>query len=162
MSRVGLVLGGALLVCGLVAAVVAVTSSGRAGAADGSGSLRWEGQPTVVSPPSLPDDLIVSGMVRNDSLRELRLTASKVKLLDEAGHQIHGVTVFLNAYLHGLYPPSRGPFPRPAAEQERIGLTARVKPGKTLPFTVAWRLPRGADVPVRIDYGLGWLPVPLG
>ena len=66
------------------------------------------------------------------------------------------------AYLHGLYPPARGPFPRPAAEQERIGLTARVKPGAKLPFTVAWRLPRGAGVPVKIDYGLGWLPVPLG
>jgi hypothetical protein len=128
----------------------------------GTGSLRWDGEPTVVQPPSLPNDLIVSGTVRNDSLRELRLTASKVKLLDKTGHQIHGVTVFLNAYLHGLYPPARGPFPRPAAEQERIGLTARVKPGAKLPFTVAWRLPPGVDVPVKIDYGLGWLPLPLG
>ena len=138
-----------------LASLLALAAAG-CGGSGGTGQLRWDGEPTVVSPPSLPNDLIVSGMVRNDSLRELRLTASKVKLLDKNGHEIHGITVFLNAYLHGLYPPTRGPFPRPAGEQERTGLTARVKPGKTLPFTVAWRLPKRADVPVRIDYGVGW------
>jgi hypothetical protein len=142
--------------------LLALAAAGCGGSGGGgTGQLRWDGKPTVVQPPSLPNDLIVSGMVRNDSLRELRLAASKIKLLDKQGHQIKGVAVFLNAYLHGLYPPMRGPFPRPAAEQERIGLTARVKPGKTVPFTVAWRLPKGAGVPVRIDYGVGWLPVPL-
>ena len=150
---------GAVLAC-LV--VVLAAGCGGGGGLKGAGQLSWEKAPTVVHPPALPADQIVSGMVRNDSFRDLRLKASKVKLLDEAGHQVPGVTVFLNAYLHGLYPPARGPFPRPEAEQVRIGMLARVKPGAKLPFTVAWRLPPGSKPPVKIDYGLGWLPTPDG
>lgn len=142
-------------------AALVLAGCGGGGGGHGSGSLRWDKDPTVVVPEALPTDQVVSGIVRNDSLRELRLTAAKVKLLDAAGRRVPGVTVFLDAYLHGLYPPTRGPFPRPEAEQARIGLIARVKPGAKLPFTVAWRLPAGAKPPVRIDYGLGWLPIPM-
>jgi hypothetical protein len=144
----------------LAALALALAACGGGGAGPGSGALRWEQEPTIVRSAALPDDQVVSGTVRNDSLRELNLAAAKVRLLDGTGKRVPGVAVFLESFAHGLFPPTRGPFPRPAAEDARIGLIARVKPGAKLPFTVAWRLPEGVSAPVRIDYGLGWLPIP--
>jgi len=151
---------GPLVGVAVASLALALAACGGGGEGPGSGALRWDEDPTIVRPPSLPKDQVVSGTVRNDSLRELNLTAAKVRLLDGTGKRVPGVTVFLESFAHGLFPPTRGPFPRPAAEQARIGLIARVKPGAKLPFTVAWRLPEGVSPPVRIDYGLGWLPIP--
>jgi hypothetical protein len=46
----------------------------------------------------------------------------------------------------------------PESEQLRVGLRARLEPGKTAPLTVSWR---GQGEPVvLVDYGGGALPVP--
>jgi hypothetical protein len=47
----------------------------------------------------------------------------------------------------------------PENEQLRIGLRARIEPGRAVPITVSWR-EHGQHASL-VDYGTGSLPVPI-
>jgi hypothetical protein len=145
----------------LVAAAALIATAGCGGKDQGSGELRWVGRPNLVTPPDLPHDRVLTGTVENGTLRRVEIKAKDLRLVDRGGHRVGGVATFLNAYLHGLYPPTRHPASGlPPEEQRRIGIVARIDPGKRAPLTLAWRLKAGAPAPVRVEYGAGSLPIP--
>jgi hypothetical protein len=149
---------------GLAAAAVLTGATGCGGSEDqGAGELRWVGTPRVLTPPDLPRDRVLSGTVENGTLRRIEIKVKDVRLVDAAGRRVPGIATFLGAYLHGLYPPTRHPpGGLPPEEQRRIGLVARIEPGKRSPLTLAWRVKPGGSPPVRMQYGAGSLPIPRG
>ena len=58
-----------------VCAVAGLASCGGDSDSAGTGDLSWAGQPRVTASPDVPGVRIVTGRVRNDSLRRLRLSA---------------------------------------------------------------------------------------
>jgi hypothetical protein len=148
-----------------VAAALALSlAAGGCGSdGDSAGELKWDGKPSVMRHPTLPADHILTGAVRNDGLRPLRLEARDLRLVDAEGRKVNATAVFLRGYLHSLYPPTRPPAGGvPEREQQRIGRVLKLEPGKTAPLTLSWRLAPGAGPPVRADYGTGSLPIPKG
>lgn len=145
----------------LCASVVLLGAAGCGGEDKGSGELRWVGKPSVLTPPDLPRDRVLTGRVENGTLRRVEIKAKDLRLVDAGGHRVGGVATFLNGYIHGLYPPTRHPASGlPLEEQRRIGIVARIDPGKRAPLTLAWRLKAGEAPPVRVEYGAGSLPIP--
>jgi hypothetical protein len=113
------------------------------------GGLNWEGEPTLIRQPELPDDRILSGTLRNDSPTPLRLDGATAVLRDDAGRRITGIVSFAAGFTHGLYSPAYSPRePMPDFLATRLGMTAVVAPGDTVDFTVAWRgtPPSSADL----------------
>jgi hypothetical protein len=153
----------ALVVGGTVLIVVAITalvlSDGGAGD-EGAGDLAWARSPRVFTPESLPQDRILSATLRNDSLRRIRLTVDDLRMEDANGQTVESTAVFLDSFVHGLYPPTRQPAQVSESELRRTGRLAVIAPGESVPLTVAWRREGGVDAPVRLDYGRGYLPVP--
>jgi hypothetical protein len=128
-----------------------------------AGDLVWVGRPTLLRPPDLPRDHILRGTVRNGSLRKIALSAGDLELKDGKGHTVAGRAVFLSAFTKRLYPSGQEPSGGlPEIEKRRLGIVARIPPGKTAPLTMSWREYPGTRPAVRIDYGLGSLPVPRG
>jgi hypothetical protein len=126
------------------------------------GELKWEGRPLLFTPKGLSDDRILSGRLRNDSLRRVDLEARQLTLVDRVGHRIRTNAVFLTGFVHGLYPPTRERGRVPDSELLRTGRIARILPEKSAPVTVSWRSRGGQPPPVRLDYPGGFLPVPEG
>ena len=156
--RVVLVLLG--LTVGLVA-VVAIVSVvlGSAREARG-GSLTWAEPPRLLTPATLPDDRILSGEIRNTSLRRVRIEARDIRIETASGERVEGTATFTASFLHGLYPPMRQPGRLSESELRRLGRLAILDPRQTVPVTLAWRLEQGEPGPVRVNYGQGSLPVP--
>jgi hypothetical protein len=151
MGRIGLALG---LV---IAAVLAVTTVSHGGAAQlGEGALVWEQQPHVYRNAELPNDRVLRGVVRNDSLRIMSLTARDLDVRGADGKEMESAAVFAPTFIRGVFPENRGS-EIPESEQLRIGLRARIEPGKAVPITVSWR-ERGGHA-ARVDYGGGSLPI---
>jgi len=124
------------------------------------GDLVWTKGPNVYRQENLPRDRVLVGMIRNDSLRRIRLQAKDVHPVDEDGNPLRGNATFIRGYIHPLYPPTRPPRGGlPESELERLGRLIRLDPGKTAPLAVAWRVPAGKKGAARIEYGSGWLPV---
>ncbi len=147
----------------LAAAIVAAALPLACGDGDGleGGDLAWVRDPKVFREPDLPRDRVLVGVVRNDSLRRLKVVAADVRAVDEDGRALRGNATFIKGYIHALYPPTRPPpGGLPESELERLGKEVRLDPGGTAPLSIAWRVPRGAERPVRIDYGAGFLPIP--
>ena len=149
----------------LALAVVAVTAAaGCGGGGDGreqAGSLEWQKEPLLVKPDTLPNDRILSGVIRNDGRDRADLVARELRLVDKDGDRVPGSAAFLQGFAHALYPPTREPEGRePQWEQLRLGRIARILPGKTAPLTISWRQPPGSDPPVRIEWSNGALPIP--
>ena len=132
---------------------------GDGGGSQAGGSLIWDKKPKLFVPKTLPNDRIVQGIVRNDSLRRIQVDAKDLRLVDSKGRRVPGSAVFLAGYLHGLFPPTREP-QLSEQELERIGRRAKLTPGKTVPLTVSWREKKGTASPVRIEWGDGALPLP--
>jgi len=146
-------------VLALAGALVGVAGCG--GDDKGTGELRWVGTPRVLRSADLPRDRVLRGTVENGTLRRIEIKAKDVRLVDAGGKRVDGVATFLNGYLHGLYPPTREPASGlPPIEQRRIGIVARIDPGKRAPLVLAWRLKSGARPPARVVYGAGSLPIP--
>ncbi|MGH2980202.1 MAG: hypothetical protein ACRDLQ_11300 [Solirubrobacterales bacterium] len=122
--------------------------------------LEWLDTPTVIVPPALATDRILRGDVRNESDDALRLEASKVRVYDDRGRRLKASATFAAAYLHSLYPPTRGPATLPDSELERLGKITRIEPGEAAQITVSWREPGGRATAARIDYGSGSLRIP--
>lgn len=152
-----LIVGGAVLI--VVAITALVMSDGGAGD-EGAGDLAWARSPRVFTPESLPQDRVLSATLRNDSLRRIRLTVDDLRMEDANGQTVESTAVFLDSFVHGLYPPTRQPAQVSESELRRTGRLAVIAPGDSVPLTVAWRREGGVDAPVRLDYGRGYLPVP--
>ena len=146
-----------------VAATLLLVAVGAAGCgADeelGSGDLMWEKKPRIFTNPNLPDDRILAGTVRNDSLETVNLTARDLDVRNPGGDDMESAAVFAQTFVRGVFPQNRGD-EIPESEQLRIGLRARLKPGESAPLTVSWRQ-QGEHASV-VDYGAGTLPVPGG
>jgi hypothetical protein len=150
-----------LTVIGLLLVAVAVTGLAvRGDSGDGSGTLAWSKGPRVFTPPRLPQDRVLTGRVRNDSVRRIRLRPADLRLADARGREVPGTARFVESYLHGLYPPTREPERLPESELRRTGRLAVIEPGASVPLTVAWRRDEGTAPPERLDYGRGSLPLP--
>jgi len=126
----------------------------------GARDLSWTGTPRIVRPPRLPNDRILAGTVRNDSIRAVGLSQSDLRVVDARGRRVNASAVFLRTFVHGLYPPGREPRRLPESELRRTGRKAVIASRGTAPLTVSWRQRPGARPPVRIEYGAGSLPVP--
>lgn len=154
-------LAGALV---LLAATGALLLAGRSSpdedaSAAGAVRLAWSGKPQLIEVPELPRDRILTGKVRNTSLRPVDLVAARIKVFDGEGRSLKTSAVFLQGFAHGLYPPSmkvRGS----KFERTRIGKIATVKPGQDLPVTISWTVPDGRPQPVEARFGGGALALP--
>jgi hypothetical protein len=142
----------------LAAAIAAVVVSGEGDEA--GGGIRWQAEPELISPPTLPRDGIVTGRVRNDSLRKLRLEADDLVVVDDRGRKWRTSGRFLSGFAHGLWPPGQEVARGSVSERERLGVIADLDPGEQVPLTVAWRRPRGGGRPVRIQLDRLTLPIP--
>jgi hypothetical protein len=123
----------------------------------GSGDLMWEEKPRIFTNPNLPDDRILAGTVRNDTLETVTLVARELDVRSPDGDEMESASIFAQTFVRGVFPQNRGT-DIPEGEQLRIGLQARLKPGETAPLTVSWRQ-QGEQAAV-VDYGAGTLPVP--
>jgi hypothetical protein len=140
--------------------VLLVLVAGCGGDEDvGSGDLVWEKKPRIFRPPTLPDDRVLAGTVRNDSLEPIELTARDLEVLADDGDELESAAIFAQTFVRGVFPQNRGE-DIPTSEQLRIGLRARLEPGKSAPLTVSWR--QNGERAARVDYGTGSLPVPGG
>jgi hypothetical protein len=147
------------LAAGALACLAAFGLAACGGGSGRTGSLAWsDGAPSAYRPADLPRDHVVGGTVRNDSLRQLQVLASDVRLRDARGHVVPGVARFTFTPGHGLYPPTRIAS-IPFAEQLRMGMRVRLNPGDEVPLMVAWRDRPGTAEPVGVDYGQGTLPI---
>jgi hypothetical protein len=143
----------------LAACALALGACGQ-GDEGGGGGLAWKGEPRILPHPTLRQDRILTGTVRNDSLRRVTVDAAALRLLDGDGRRVRGSAIFLQGFGHQLYPPTREPARVPESERVRTGQKVRLAPDDTAPLTLSWRVGRGGRRPVRVDYGSGSLPIP--
>ena len=142
----------------LTVLLLAVVAAGCGGDDElGSGDLMWEEKPRVFTNPNLPDDRILAGTVRNDSLETVTLVARDLDVRAPGGDDMESAAIFAQTFVRGVFPQNRGS-DIPETEQLRIGLRARLKPGETAPLTVSWR--QQGEHAALVDYGRGTLPVP--
>jgi hypothetical protein len=100
---------------------------------------------------------VLTGTLRNTGLHRVRVNIPDVHLVTANGRKVISSRVFLDTFGKSLWSPGRGPAQYPDSELLRTGRIAWLKPGESVPFTVGWH---AADRPVRIDYGVGSLPIP--
>lgn len=144
----------------LGASIVAIATAGP-GSQDGSGfgTLAWEGKPKIFAVETLPDDRLLAGTLRNDSLDEVELDASEVDLVDAEGRSVEHTTLFSLGFGRDIYPPS-AQRELPEADKLRLGLKLELQPGEVRPVTLAWRVSRPGGEPVRIELPAGSLRLP--
>ena len=143
------------------ALVIAVFAALAVGHGDdrplGNGDLVWQDQPHVYRNPRLPHDRVLRGVIRNASVRIIMLSARDLGVSTAGGAKMESATVFAPTFIRGVVPQNRSDAP-PESEQLRVGLRARLEPGKAVPITVSWR--EHGEGAAIVDYGSGSLPVP--
>ena len=142
----------------LAAIVLAAGCGGGGGGGDSAGDLVWVEQPRLLEHPTLPDDRVLTGRVRNDSLRRLELESSAIEVLDARGEPIAARAIFLEGYVKPLESRNR-PSQETDAERRRRGVEVVLEAGASAPLTVSWREASDRRAS-RIDYGAGSLPLP--
>jgi hypothetical protein len=143
-----------------LALVIAVVAVGHGDDRQlGNGDLVWQEQPHVYRNPQLPHDRVLRGVIRNDSVRIIMLSARELGVRTAGGAKMESATVFAPTFIRGVFPQNRGDA-APESEQLRVGLRARLEPGKAVPITVSWR--EHGERAALVDYGSGSLPVPRG
>ena len=128
-------------------------------AAAATAQLQWKSTPRLILVPSLPRDRILTGSVRNASLRAVDLASDRVRILDAAGHRLHATALFAQHFSHGLYPWSMH-VKGSEFERRRIGRIATIKPGQDVPLTLSWRVAPGGSEPVEARFDGGRLALP--
>jgi hypothetical protein len=152
------------LFTGALALALLVPGCGGDDDSGGAGQTRlvWDGNPVVRS--STTGARVLSGKVRNDSGRELRIIAPKVAVLDTRDRRLRSTAIFVSGFVRSNYPHNRGPGSEPAsypeAEQERVGYLAVLDDGDSTPLTVSWSERPGGRRAVRIVYGAASLAIP--
>jgi hypothetical protein len=154
----------ALATIALLVAALALTGSrsgerGGAAAADSSGPLVWNGKPRIYGAPGMPRDRVLTGVVRNDSVRVAEVEARDIAVFAEDGDRLKSAAIFLGSFSRGLYAGSRLD-QASDIERRRTGRLLRIGPGGEQPLTVSWRTLPGGERAERIEYGSGSLPVP--
>ena len=148
----------------LLAALVLVLLAGRGGdgatAAQAPVRLAWEGKPEVFEVKGLPRDRILTGRVRNTSLRPVDVSVDRIEIVDGQGKPLKSTARFLAAFAHGLYPPAQQVKPPGKFERTRLGEIATLKPGQALPLTLSWRVAPGGSAPTEVRFGGGSLDLP--
>jgi hypothetical protein len=139
----------------MVAAVFGVAGAGRDAT---SGPVQWSGEAEVFEHPTLPGDRVLTGMLRNEGDRRLRIDLGDVRVLGDDDEVVPAAPVFLQTFGHGLWAAGRGPQVWPDSELQRTGRIAQLEPGGEVPLTLSWHAADGE--PARIDYGGGELEVP--
>ena len=158
MSRAPL--GGALAATVVVALALAGCGT-KSQTVHGTGSISWTKKPDMIRLGSRPNDRILFGEVRNDSLRPIRIKATDVRVVNADGTSLASAAIFSRSFAHGLY-GSTDPRARAPGDFEltRLGRLVLLKPGEKAPLTVSWRLRRAGQRPVQVQLGDGALPIP--
>jgi hypothetical protein len=147
-----------LALAAALAALAVAGCGGEPGAGDGgSGPLVWTEPPLEFTPETLPGERILTGQLRNEGLRRLRVDLPDLRVRDAGGEPVAAQPIFLQTFGKSLWSPGRGPAELPETELVRTGRIAWLDPGETVPFTLAWREPAA---PARVEYDGGWVPVP--
>ena len=155
-ARLRLVVAVALVAAVAIAAVALLAGSAGGGQAT---ALEWQGKVEVFD-SGVPTDEILYTKVRNASLRDVDLDVEDVKVYGEDGKQVEASVRYLAAFAHGIFPWSQKPDPLGDFERRRMGEIATLKPGQAVPITLAWRVPKGAPRPARVDLGPAELKIP--
>ena len=129
------------------------------------GPIAWDGQALLIpASKALPNDWIVGGRVKNESLKTVKVAVKDLEVETADGERVQAALGFIDHYAHGIFPPTRrdqlASNPEKEAEDRRMGRLVTIKPGQSVPLTFAWRQPPGARDPVRIRYLDGYLPIP--
>jgi hypothetical protein len=132
---------------------------GTTQAATDSARLQWKEQPSLITVPELPRDRILTGQLRNTSLRAVDLDSERVQILDARGHALRATALFSQGFSHGLYPWSMN-VKGSKFERRRLGKIATIKPGQAVPLTLSWRVPEGGSEPVEVRFDGGTLSLP--
>ena len=146
----------------LLAGVGGLLLAGRGGAtqaATGTAQLEWKTKPSLILVPELPRDRILTGSIRNASLRAVDLQSERVQILDASGHRLKSSALFAQQFSHGLYPWSMR-VKGSEFERRRTGKLATIKPGQDVPLTLSWRVPSGGREPVEVRFDGGRLALP--
>jgi hypothetical protein len=91
-------------------------------------------------------------------VRRIRIDLPDVRVLARDGKRVAATPIFLDTFGKSLWSPGRGPDVMPDSELVRTGRIAFLRPGQSVPFTVAWHATDGT--PAVVDYGEGSLRVP--
>jgi hypothetical protein len=134
---------------------------GATQAATDTARLQWKEKPDLILVPELPRDRILTGQLRNASLRAVDLDSERVQILDAKGHPLKATALFAQSFSHGLYPWSMN-VKGSKFERRRIGKIATIKPGQAVPLTLSWRVPQGGSEPVEVRFDGGRLSLPAG
>jgi hypothetical protein len=146
--RLRLAVGAALIAALALAAVLLFTG----GADGGTGTLKWAGETRVLK-SGKPTDRIFMARLENASLRDVSLDVDDVRILDADGDEVQSTVRFLDAFVHGLFAWSQSPSKLTEFERRRLGQIVTIKPGKTAPVTLSWRVPAGGSQPERVEFG---------
>lgn len=132
---------------------------GATQAATDTARLQWQSEPQLILVPELPRDRILTGRVRNASLRAVDLESKRLRILDEEGRSLKATALFAQGFNHGLYPPSMK-IEGSDFERRRLGRITTIKPGQAVPLTLSWRVPEGGSEPVEARFDGGSLALP--
>jgi hypothetical protein len=134
---------------------------GATQAATDTARLQWKEEPELILVPELPRDRILTGQLRNASLRPVDLDTERVRILDADGRSLRSTALFSQGFSHGLYPWSMN-VKGSKFERRRLGRIATIKPGQAVPLTLSWRVPEGGSEPVEVRFDGGRLSLPAG
>ena len=92
--------------------------------------MKWAEEPPLFTPDTLPGDRILTGFLRNDSVRRVRVDLPDVRVLARNGDRVAAAPVFLNTFGKSLWSPGRAPTQMPDSELLRTGRIAFLRPGE--------------------------------
>jgi hypothetical protein len=148
-----------LLLAGVGGLLLVGDRNGATQAATDNAQLQWKGKPNLILVPSMPRDRILTGSVRNASLRPVDLETARAQIVDAAGHRLKATALFAQHFSHGLYPWSMH-VKGSKFERRRTGKIATIKPGQAVPLTLSWRVAAGGSEPVEVRFDGGTLALP--
>lgn len=145
---------------GVVALIVALSASGGGSLSPGS-TLAWDKAPTVIEPADLPNDRVTFGTIRNDGLREVKISVDDLEVRDANDRPVRATERFIASFAHGLYGAFQQPDSMPEPEQERLGYLAKLNPGEKSPLLVSVHMAKSRALPLRVYYkGSAVLDIP--